>query len=490
MIIEKIAIKGFGGLNQTTIGLKPGLNIIYGRNEAGKSTICNYITGMLYGIDKMRGKAAKNDLHARYQPLNGGYYGGTMDFWQEGTHYRLQRSFDRFSKEVHLFDVDTGREIPLPEEKLCGVLFAMTKENYQNTYCMRQQEIKISQSLSHDLSQYMSNLSNTGSIKLDVKKAIEYLQSEKRANHTRDITEQMERISFLIKEKEDREEYLLALCEEEKHLKQELYHKEEELEEENLQKTPSIYLFLFLSIFLFVVFSIIWKQWWVGILAGVVPILYYYIQVQRNKVPKENLSESRSVLQLEGKKKLMVLEAEKEQVLKDVRLKEDLRQRYRNLKKQKEEMEYNNRAITMSMDALKKLASSIHDDFGGCLNEEVSEILSDITNGRYQNVKVDENLGILVEYKDNFIPIDYLSTGTAEQIYFSLRFASARILYPEETLPVLIDDIFGSYDKERLKETLVFLSRYPCEQIILFTCKEEIKELLTEEEAEFSYITL
>ncbi|WP_147590050.1 ATP-binding protein, partial [Clostridium polynesiense] len=46
MIIEKIRIKSFGKLKNKDLNLKPGINIIYGENEKGKSTIQGFIKVM------------------------------------------------------------------------------------------------------------------------------------------------------------------------------------------------------------------------------------------------------------------------------------------------------------------------------------------------------------------------------------------------------------------------------------------------------------
>ena len=59
MIIEKIEIGSFGKLDNMTISLSDGVNIIRGGNESGKSTICNFIKFIFYGLpskaeDKMK----------------------------------------------------------------------------------------------------------------------------------------------------------------------------------------------------------------------------------------------------------------------------------------------------------------------------------------------------------------------------------------------------------------------------------------------------
>ena len=66
-------ISGFGKFHDTAVSFEDGLNVIYGKNEAGKSTIHTFIRGMLFGIERGRGRAAKND---RIQSTNRGKTAG------------------------------------------------------------------------------------------------------------------------------------------------------------------------------------------------------------------------------------------------------------------------------------------------------------------------------------------------------------------------------------------------------------------------------
>ena len=71
MYLNKLLLKDFGKFNNKSIDLKPGLNLIYGENEAGKTTIKEFIIGMLYGIDKSRGLGARLDNYELRKPLDG-----------------------------------------------------------------------------------------------------------------------------------------------------------------------------------------------------------------------------------------------------------------------------------------------------------------------------------------------------------------------------------------------------------------------------------
>ena len=61
MIIRKLNIKNFGKVHDKTLEFSPGINVLYGENESGKTTIHTFIKSMLFGLTRMRGKAARND---------------------------------------------------------------------------------------------------------------------------------------------------------------------------------------------------------------------------------------------------------------------------------------------------------------------------------------------------------------------------------------------------------------------------------------------
>ena len=54
MIINKLQLKNFGRFQNRELILKPGVNVIYGGNESGKSTIHTFLQSMLFGMKRMR----------------------------------------------------------------------------------------------------------------------------------------------------------------------------------------------------------------------------------------------------------------------------------------------------------------------------------------------------------------------------------------------------------------------------------------------------
>ena len=71
MIINKLDIEGFGVFNDKRIeGLGKGVNVLYGKNEAGKSTLLDFIRFTLFDYPRT--------IAERRPPLNGGNHGGTI----------------------------------------------------------------------------------------------------------------------------------------------------------------------------------------------------------------------------------------------------------------------------------------------------------------------------------------------------------------------------------------------------------------------------
>ncbi|MFC5591747.1 AAA family ATPase [Sporosarcina soli] len=77
MKIEKLVIYGFGKHENITLDVGPGINVLYGQNEAGKTTIQQFILHILFGFPQ------KNSALLRYEPKSGGKYGGQVHIYDK-----------------------------------------------------------------------------------------------------------------------------------------------------------------------------------------------------------------------------------------------------------------------------------------------------------------------------------------------------------------------------------------------------------------------
>lgn len=166
------------------------------------------------------------------------------------------------------------------------------------------------------------------------------------------------------------------------------------------------------------------------------------------------------------------------------------KQEYEILLGQKRKKELEIHEIELAMKAIKEAASQVQKTFGQELNEKISEIFCDMTNGKYTQAVMDENLSMMVYDGFDHIDMKYLSNATVEQLYFALRLASADLLYENDAFPLFLDDVFGNYDDERLAQTMQYLSHHTDRQIFLFTGRKEILRLLDEKEILYHLISL
>ncbi len=182
MKLLELHIDGFGKFHDQTISFTDGVNIIYGRNEAGKSTIHTFIRGMLFGMERGRGRAARNDLYSKYEPWeNGGTYAGWLRLESDGTVYRLERKFRKDDKAFRVINENLGREEEVTRAFMDQILSGLNETTYNNTISIGQLKSATEEGMVNELKNYIANLNTTGNLALNITKATAYLRNEKRA---------------------------------------------------------------------------------------------------------------------------------------------------------------------------------------------------------------------------------------------------------------------------------------------------------------------
>ena len=136
-------------------------------------------------------------------------------------------------------------------------------------------------------------------------------------------------------------------------------------------------------------------------------------------------------------------------------------------------------ALSLAGETIQRLSVQMQSRIGDRLKQQMSKTLSSLTNGRYLQVNMDENLRIGLHTADEYVPLEQVSRGTIEQAYFALRMAAMDVLCGEEELPVILDESFAFYDENRLEETLKWLAENRT-QVLLFTCQKREEEALSE----------
>ncbi len=633
MIIKEIQLTNFGKFNHKNVSLEPGLNIIYGENEAGKTTLHTFIRGMLFGIEKQRGKASGRDVYSKYEPWeNPSNYQGIMRIENDGINYRIERNFNREHRLFRVINEDEG--IELTEEQIEELFAGLDESCYYNTISISQLGSVTDKELEVILKNYAANLGATKSMEIDIKEAFSDLDIQKKKIITENkigeediikksvklTTEQLEitereqhKIISSIEQKKENVNHLLEKKKElsaldkkrleelakQNERKDKLYqdaisyttevekysnqleqiknHKKE-LESSLLEKgidshetmealmdkimnksnMPVTFVILALAFvgaaIGFVVGNLQFitiKEYYmrpaicmgIAFIFFVLAIIRYCFKKKHKKRKFEILKELRLTSdkleaakheeiyvrrQLETKQEALnqtqeiikqeenaqvssddysdeireieaqertlndgvskaqfALEQKKENEIELEKRIEELKRRLENIKKAKEEIH----AIEEAKRNIEEIANEIRSSFGKRLNKQASYYMSKITNGKYDNITIDERLNITINNKKSLIPSSRLSKGTIEQVYMALRLAAADIIFEKDKKPILLDDAFVMYDNKRMGNTLKFMAE-SMEQVVLFSCHTREKVMADKLNLEYNFIKL
>lgn len=146
------------------------------------------------------------------------------------------------------------------------------------------------------------------------------------------------------------------------------------------------------------------------------------------------------------------------------------------------QMQYD--ALVITKTQMEKAFLEMQQSFGPKVNDKTAAIFSEITDGKYNDLLISRDLNI--SFRDPLINTtqdwQYLSGGTIDQIYFSLRLAISEFMADQAGgLPLFIDDAFLQYDDIRTARSLSFLIDYSKtreSQIIFFTCHQNILKMM------------
>lgn len=210
MRILKLIPTAFGKFHATKpLYLDPGLNLIAGGNEAGKSTLQAFILGMLYGFKKEGlSRVKRTDEFEKYRPWNGRDYAGVMVYEHDGRRYRIERSFDPDSTAI--FDDVTGEDITATfsqdsrrEYDFAQRHLGLSAREFRNTVWIGQLGSKQEEGLGKEIQGKILNLTRGGAEDLSVAETLSILENERKKIGTSRTTEAaLDRIARRISELE------------------------------------------------------------------------------------------------------------------------------------------------------------------------------------------------------------------------------------------------------------------------------------------------
>lgn len=139
-----------------------------------------------------------------------------------------------------------------------------------------------------------------------------------------------------------------------------------------------------------------------------------------------------------------------------------------------------NNSYNIAKEALEIAYGKVKENISPKFTENLSDIVSKISNNRYSNVIFNDTEGLMVEVQNgNYVPASRLSVGTIDQMYLSLRLSALEEI-SEEKMPIILDEAFAYFDEERLENMLNYLNNNYKNQIIIFTCSKREEKVLRE----------
>lgn len=541
MQINQIKIYNYGKLQNKEYSFGPGVNLIYGENEAGKSTMQAFLKSMLFGMEKQKGRAAAGELYSKYEPWHApSYYSGAIRFTVEGKPFYLERNFYVKEKQERLCNEADGEELSIAYGDLAMLLGGMTRAGYENTFEIPQSGAMTGPQMAEILAEYLSDVASSGTSETHVTRALRNLAGKRKelsatlkqeeqkkkqqVEHLlveqnlleRDIGEQRRLLQQNRELDQENQEKIRRLLEEQKHHEQEMQQKVDRQSRTAKNKKKST-LFEMITAFmdqfpprilriaggaLAILNSFAYQIWYqIAPLFWCLEILFillFFYGIIRGKDEqweqsnpeeedeqderKTTLSHSQIAQELEGTLRQsgkMLTKLEESIREKEVRLSNlnEQLEQLQQLNGKEIELKENIEALELAQNEISRLSKDLCEDIKDELDAEVSRYVSGITAGKYDRIRVDDTGKLQVFADGRTIAPEQLSKGTLEQLYLALRLAVGSVLSREEKLPLLLDETFAMYDQKRLNETLRLLMKLDT-QIFLFTCQEREEESL------------
>ena len=177
MKINKLKINSYGKLKNKEIDFDKNINLIYGKNEAGKSTLLKFIINTFYGISKNKKGKEYSDLE-KYTPWTGEEFSGKIEYQlDDNSKFEVYREFKKKNPKIFNEKMeDISKEFTIDKNRGNEFFYEQTsidEELFLSTIVTNQQEVKLEKNEQNILIQKIANLVGTGDDNVSYKRAIE-----------------------------------------------------------------------------------------------------------------------------------------------------------------------------------------------------------------------------------------------------------------------------------------------------------------------------
>ncbi len=179
MKINKIYISAFGGLKDFTLDLADGLNVIYGNNEDGKSTVAAFIKAMFYGTGRNT-KSIADSVRLKYTPWDNSPMAGRIYFEHQNKRYCLEREFRKSDStdRITLTDLDSGKSVETAES-IGQQFFGLSSAAFERSLFIGNGDFIKDDAAASEINGKLSNIALTGN------EDVSYKQIDKNITDTR-----------------------------------------------------------------------------------------------------------------------------------------------------------------------------------------------------------------------------------------------------------------------------------------------------------------
>jgi len=177
--IKNIKINNYGNLENKEINLENKINIIYGKNESGKSTLLNYIKNIFYGISKNKNGKEISD-YEKYKPWMKEEFSGKLKYeLDNGESFEIFRDFNKKNPKVFNGNMeDVSKQFNIDKKDGSQFFYEQTKVDemmFSSTVLSMQQAVRLDKQSQQVLVQKIANLAGTGDDNISFQKVLDKL---------------------------------------------------------------------------------------------------------------------------------------------------------------------------------------------------------------------------------------------------------------------------------------------------------------------------
>lgn len=488
MEILELELQHYGKFENHRMALKPGVNIIYGGNESGKSTIHSFVRAMLFGMDRGQGETVRRGEYQLRKPWDApSDFSGSMTVRENGCVYRIERNFDSRAAELTVWNVTRDCQEEEPEGVLAGLLGGIGEAAFVNTVFLAQSKVETDGALVEELRRCIANGKGGIDAQIDVTAALQGLRKKKRRAE-REKQEEEALLESQIREKQRDADYLRREMDVLTRELDQLRCPELEEDQENGgdSRQPAVFggtllqMLLLLAGLLALSGAVALTQLLFRIVLGVAGVLFLgLLYPVRRYLVYDGAEENRAYLEWteEDRRQAAYLEEEIVRCQEAYRkLQVELEQLCRS-QVRAESVETEIAALNLAIDRICELSVGISGETEEGLASCASRILKQITCGRYDRIVMDETGEIRIHTPDRVLSLEQAGSGTLQQIYFAVRVAAGEMLGKGSLLPLILDEPFALYDDKRLEAVLGWLHQSG-RQVLLFTCQKRERTIM------------